>query len=303
MPSETFKICENKHCANNNFVSTGTDSAQWRARFSAHFYLAENQTRMGLTQHHGPLRVQRPYHPEPKDCLHFYLLHPPGGLVGGDRVSVNLDLGADTKVLMTTPSAGKIYRNITPHYQVQESQLTLGHGAVLEYLPQENIIFNGAKAELATCVDLASEAIFIGWEIVCLGLHESHQVFNNGELKQLIKISRNGKPLFIERLALSGESDLLLSAAGLQACSVFGTLVITADIMHDEQISEQLICWQKSLDSTQVRIAITQKPGICIVRALGNKSEKLRESFQVFWQTVRPFILNREAFFPRIWST
>ena len=281
------------------------DTRRWLANFSGKFFSLNGCTRLGKTQHFGPLRVQRPFFPEGNDCLHFYLLHPPGGLVGGDSLSIKLDLDAGAHVMMTTPSAGKMYRNISNLSQGQFVQLSVADGAALEYLPQENIIFDGAEGELHTRVDLAGSGVFAGWEITCLGRYESNDPFEAGSLKQSLEVYRDGKPLFLDRLILRAPSALQQGLAGFQDHCVFGTFVISADLMNDETFAESLIEWQEALNGSNgdVTVAMTQKPNVWIARAIGDKAEKVRDAYEALWVKIRPHLLTREACPPRIWRT
>ncbi len=283
------------------------DSQRWLAQFSVTFFSVDSSTRMGKTEHYGPLRVQRPFHPEGPECLHFYLLHPPGGLVGGDRLSIDLHLQQNSHVLMTTPSAGKIYRNISDHPQGQFVSLKVDDAAVLEYFPQENIVFDGASGELHTKINLKGTGLFCGWEITCLGRFESSEPFRLGHLQQSMMIYRDGRPLFCDRFQLQElpekPSGLQAASAGFRGRSVFGTFVITADLLSDDEFSEQLIEWQIAMNAEGVQLAMTQKPGIWVVRALTDKAEKLRGAFEGLWQQVRPQVLGRQACAPRIWRT
>ena len=279
-----------------------SDSKRWLARFSGEFLALDNGTRMGASSHMGPLRVQRPFYPEGKECLHLYLLHPPGGLVGGDRLSIDLSVRRNAHLLMTTPSAGKLYRNISGLSQGQYVQLNIAAGGCLEYLPQENIVFDGAEGELHAQVDIEGDGLFVGWEITCLGRYESDDPFEQGRLRQSLLIYRDGQPLFMDRLLLEAPCQLQTSRAGFQGCSVFGSMVITRELMSDESFQESLIEWQQSLP-VEISLAITQKPDVWIARALGDKAEKVRDAFEVLWEKLRPQLLNRPACPPRIWRT
>jgi urease accessory protein len=284
---------------------------RWLAKFSGQFIETDGYTRMGLTQHFGPLRVQRPFYPEGQGCLHLYLLHPPGGLVGGDHLSIDLDVESGAHVLMTTPSAGKIYRNISDLSQGQYVSLRVGDGSILEYLPQENIIFDGADGELSTCVDIYGNGLFVGWEITCLGRHESQDAFETGRLKQSLRINHNNRPLFIENLTLVAPTELQSGRAGFQGKSVFGTFVINADMMiDDEPLQQQLMIfqrrWNDEISATvegHIVVALTQKPGVFVARIMGNKAEWLRRCFEDLWLIIRPELLGRQACVPRIWRT
>ncbi len=309
---------------------TLASTKRWLAKFTGEFVFADGHTRMGRTQHFGPLRVQRPFYPEGLDCLHLYLLHPPGGLVGGDRLSIALTAEAQSHVLMTTPSAGKVYRNISDLSQGQHVRLSVADGAKLEYLPQENIIFNGADAELTTEVDISGSGLYVGWEITCLGRFESREMFEQGRLVQSLMVRRDGRPLFSDRLCLTAvdrnvepalqaalttpSADLQKSRAGFQGFSVFGCLVISADVMGEtgeDCLSKKLLELQETVngqipkksDDGVTQLALTQKPGVFIARILGNKAETARQTFEHVWRLVRPKVMARKACPPRIWRT
>lgn len=284
----------------------GLDTQRWLARFSAEFSAQYGDTRLGKTEHFGPLRVQRPFFPEGPECLHFYLLHPPGGLVGGDQLSIDLTLQDGAHVLMTTPSAGKIYNNISGIAQGQHVSIAIGDGSVLEYLPQENIVFDGADGQLTTTIDISGNGLFVGWEITCLGRFESEQFFEQGQLMQSLMLRRDGMPLFSDRLQFAAPSPLQIGHAGFQNFHVFGTLLINRDVMdQSEQTDDAVLQWQENInqDARELTVAVTQKPGVFIVRVLGNKAEQVRNSFEQLWAQLRNDVVGKEPCAPRIWRT
>ena len=259
----------------------------------------EGHTRLGQTMHYGPLRVQRPFYPEGKGLIHLYLLHPPGGLVGGDELNIKLHIGPDSHGLLTTPSAGKIYRNITRLNQGQHVNITVCDGASFEWLPMENIIFDGAKALLTTTVDLQGNGIFMGWEITCLGRTESNDFFTQGSIKQTFTLNKDGKILFKDRLNLVAGSDLQSNKAGLQGFSVLGSFVVTGEPNFDYGQ------WQQEMNEkiSPCFVAITQRKGVLIARVLSHKSATARMVFEALWLELRPLVIEREACPPRIWNT
>lgn len=281
-----------------------SNTEQWLAQFSGEFNEVNGRTVMGKTQHYGPLRVQRPFFPEGPSCLHFYLLHPPGGLVGGDRLSIQLNATERAHLLMTTPSAGKIYRNVSGFTQGQFVDISVGNEAVVEYLPQENIVFNGANGELRTDIEISGSGIFIGWDITCLGRFESGDHFEQGQLKQSLKIQQDGRPLFMDSLNLSAPSSLQSGRPGLQGLNVFATFVINRDIMN-EALETELIEWQQTLNSdiAPAKLAFTQKPNVFVARMLSDKSEQVKHVFESLWARLRPIVINKQPMPPRIWRT
>ena len=142
--------------------------------------------------------MQRPFFPEGDGVCHVYVLHPPGGLVGGDELDVSLDVDAGAHALVTTPAATKIYR--TTGAPVRQTQrLRVATGGVLEWLPQESIVFDGARAIAETRVELAPGARFIGADAVCFGRPAGNAPFARGTCRQLFELRRDGRPLLIER--------------------------------------------------------------------------------------------------------
>jgi urease accessory protein len=280
------------------------DIKRWRAKFSGEFISVNGHTRMGRTEHFGPLRVQRPFHPEGPGCLHLYLLHPPGGLVGGDKLSINIHAQPNAHVLVTTPSAGKIYRNISGIKQGQHVDITIADQSIVEYLPQENILFDQADGELITRVNITGNGLYIGWEITCLGRLESNEKFESGGLYQSLQIAKDSKPLFSDRLVLTAPSAIQKGIAGFQEKSVFGTFVITCDVVTRE-IESQLHEWQEQVNQAiaPAYVAITQKPGVFIARFLGDKAEQARDTFEGLWYFVRLHTIDKTACAPIIWRT
>lgn len=279
--------------------SNAQNEKGWKAYFYGEYIKQANATRLGLTEHYGPLRVQRPFHPEGLGCLHNYLLHPPGGLVGGDTLSIHLNAKPSTHGLMTTPSAGKFYNNISGMKQRQVNTIDIASDAIVEYLPQENIIFNGADGELETLVNLTGNALFIGWEITALGRQAGDLPFEQGQLTQSIRVMRDGKPLFLDRLGFNAQDSIRSSYSGFQNQNVFASFIITADV------SWQYSDWVDEANSQFIhtRIAVTQKMGVLIVRALGQDVEELKEALIQVWEIVRPLVINKTACRPRIWNT
>ncbi|WMC11873.1 urease accessory protein UreD [Oceanimonas pelagia] len=244
----------------------------------------------------GPLRIQRPFYPEGTPC-HLYLLHPPGGLVSGDSLRIEVQAGSGSQSLLTTPSAGKVYRRDSAGVaQGQQVRLQLDENAECEWLPQETIVYRGARAALDLHIELAEDARFIGWELVCLGRPAGEHWFDDGSLTQRLQLWRGGRLLFNERLQLTAGDALHRGRAGLNGGCVFGTLLAAGPGLTDELIAGLR-------ETLPAGFAVTERLGVLLVRYLGNDMNDCRTGMWAAWEQLRPVALGREASFPRIWFT
>ena len=196
----------------------------WLAELELRFEHAQQRSFLAFKRHCGPLRVQRPFYPEGADkACHVYLLHPPGGVVGGDELHININAEKNAHAVVTTPAAGKFYRSAGP-FSFQTQELVLDEKAIVEWLPQENIVFSGARANMCTRVQLASQSRFIGWEITCLGSAPTNELFTTGNFNTRFEVWRGKHPIFIECSAIEGGGDILTSRWGMAGFTVMGSL-------------------------------------------------------------------------------
>jgi urease accessory protein len=137
--------------------------------------------------HDGPLRILQTLYPEGDGICHNVLVHPPGGLVGGDVLDVGVQVAAGAHGLVTTPGATRFYRS-AGEPAVQQARIRLEAGAQFEWLPLEAICHPGCIAENRLSFDLAEGAEAIGWDITALGLPESGDPFERGSLLQHIEL-------------------------------------------------------------------------------------------------------------------
>jgi urease accessory protein len=277
--------------------------ACWHASLALQFRHGAAGTRITHSRHEGPLYVQRPFYPEGRALAHVYLLHPPGGIVSGDRLHVELELAPQAQVLCTTPGAGRLYRaRHDRRLQEQCNLLKVAAGASLEWFPQETIVFPGAHAALETRVELEGSASFIGWEITVLGLPANEQRFDSGALRQRLRVTCNGRPVLHEQMDLDASSALLHGKAGLQDQPVSGVFVCGPfpAAVPDADVLDAL----RAVTAAQpARCGITRLGNFFVGRYLGHCAQEARRCFVMFWQLLRPLLLQRTACIPAIWST
>jgi urease accessory protein len=275
-------------------------TAGWQARLALSFVRREARTVLAGREHRGPLQVQRAFYPESDGTCHCYVLHPPGGIVGGDELKIEVDLGAGSSALATTPAAGKFYRSAGASAKLV-LHLRVNPGATLEWLPQESIVFDGARARLTTEIRLEHGARFIGWDIVCLGRRAAGEAFEHGRLAQRLQLWRGERPLLSESLSIEGGSAFQRAPWGLRGCSCTGTLVAAgADISVVAALRE----------STGARAAMargvfgaTALSGVVVCRYLGDSGDEARDLFFRAWEILRPATFGCGALAPRIWAT
>lgn len=266
----------------------------WHAELELGYARFGDSTRPVQRRHKGPLRVQKHLYAEgPEVCQHI-IVHPPGGIAGGDRLDIGVHVGVDAWAQLTSPGAAKWYRAAGPAYQ--KLDLHVAAGATLEWLPQETIIFSAAQAELGTTVELEGDARLFYWDVVALGRPASGERFDLGHFQAHLDIRRDGQLLWHERQRIVGDDGLLDSPIGLDGQPVFATLLVTGEI--DSELLE--VC--RSLPNP-VRGDLTQLPGLLVARCLANEAMQARGWLIDLWRLLRPALLGREAVPPRIWNT
>jgi urease accessory protein len=274
----------------------------WRAGLRLQFSARAARTWLSRREHYGPLRVQRPFYPEAPDssnteyasACHTYLVHPPGGIVGGDELDIQVDVTERSRALLTTPAATKFYRS-DGRLALQRQHMTIA-AATLEWLPQETIFYPGARARSSTRIDLGPGAKFIGWEIPCLGLPARGEIFDTGQLALDLELWRKGRPLFVDRLRIDGDSVAKGAKCDLAGHHAIGTLLAyPAD--------PALLTLVREILGENPAAAATLVDGVLMCRALGAQAEPVKRVFVAVWQAIRPRLLGCEAVLPRIWAS
>jgi urease accessory protein len=286
-------------------------------------------TRLTTRAHRGPLVVQRPFFPEGRGVPHVYLLHPPGGIVGGDSLRVEVSVGPRAHALLTTPAATKVYRTRGPR-STQAQRLTVAAGAALEWLPQETILFDGAAIDLDTTVVLADGARFIGLETLCFGLPARGESFAAGRCRQRFELwSDVGRPLVIERGRFDAGDAVHGAPWGLGGARVHGLMVATPFTgdgtlltrLREIAATSTTTITTPSASNARARVTdgagsgpttpTTDRAAVTVVgdgrvlcfRFVGASTERARRFFQEAWIALRPSMIGSPAVLPRIWAT
>jgi urease accessory protein len=269
-------------------------AAPWRASLRLRFADDAGTTRLVERAHSGPLRVQKPLYPEGPGICHAIVIHPPGGVVGGDCLSVDAAAGAASHAFVTTPGAAKWYR-ANGKLSRQDVRIAAGVDAAFEWMPQETIFFDDANVVLDHEVELAAGARYIGSEILCFGRRASGESFGRGVIRQRTRIRSAAKLVWWEQGAIDGAGPAMRSRFGLNGASVCATLIgvgppVPANLMA-------------AMRSRAPALAMSQVKSVFVARYLCDDSETARHAIATLWQALRPHLLGCEAPLPRIWNT
>jgi urease accessory protein len=279
-------------CAVADVAATG-----WDARLQLRFERAGPRTVLAARRHVGPLRVQKPLYPEGADLCHVIVVHPPGGVVAGDSLAIDIDAGKCAQVQVTTPGAAKWYRSAGLAAN-SETTLRAQPGALVEWLPLETILFDGARATIRLTIELGGDARFIGWDVTSLGRTASGERFASGRLHQTFTLCRDDELIWCDRTVLDGGSRALQSGAILDGAPVFGTLVAAAGPAQDD-----LLAACREVRCASGAGAVSRLPQAIVARYRGTSTEAARTYFATLWRVLRPALAGRSAVLPRIWNT
>ncbi len=269
----------------------------WTGHLQLEFERIQEKTVLARNLHKGPLVVQRPLYPEGKEVCHTYILHPPAGIVGGDRLELDATVKKDASVLITTPGATKFYRS-GGRLARQKQLLKVATGATLEWFPQDTIIFPGADAVCETRIDLSAGAKFMGWEILCLGLPVNKQQFSTGRLHTKLSLYREKKILFLDQLRVNNEQDLS-RPAGLRGFPVTATFISTNG--NNDMLNSIRELAPEEQDAMFGATLLHNE--LLTIRYLGSSTFAAHALFAKIWALIRPQIINKNACAPRIWAT
>jgi urease accessory protein len=271
-------------------------ASTWHASLSLRFRSDSIRTTVAH-RHHGPLRMQKPLYPEGSELAHAVVLHPPGGIAGGDalRLEVRVDTGA--KALITTPGATRWYK---ANGRSASQNITLAVDGALEWLPQEAIVFDAAQVDSTIDLALTPGARMLGWDIVALGRLASGERFERGDFRQRIRLSIGGEPIWIERTRIVGGDRLLESPIGLAGRHVFGCLWAAGVEWTDDEIA----ALRAELGAAAKEAPLTRlAPQLVVARTLAESTSAARATLETIWRCLRPRVMQRPAHAPRLWAT
>lgn len=279
----------------------------WQGSLQLTFGFQNQETQVIQSRVQAPLKVQRPFFPEGTDVCHSVILHTAGGIVGGDRLLLNVELQPDANALVTTAAASKIYRS-----NGQEARQTvavhIAPHACLEWLPQETIVFDQALYQQKMHIELATGAHWLGWDITRFGRTARGEQFLRGEWRSQVEVWQSGRPLWIDRQWIPGCEEVFHSPNGLAGCPVVGSLAFLGQEVDPELVQQARDRWLHLNQTTNSHPSNRHQAGVSrlqqglICRYRGTSSSLARKWFIDVWQLLRSTYLNRPVCIPRVWQ-
>lgn len=282
-------------------LSATLTSNSWHGKLNLLYTHRQGTTQLIHAHHEAPLKVQRPFYPEGKSVCHSVILHTAGGVVGGDKLSCNFQLQPESKVLITTAAASKIYRS-NGCLATQNINIEVSTGATLEWLPQETIVFDGAIYRQDIRINLAENANFIGWEITRFGRSARGEKFLQGNWRNNTEIWQQGKPLWIDRQWLPGSEEVFHSPHALNGQPIVGTFIYIGQAVSPEFIEKTRTLEETQYISSLHLFGVSRLEHGFLCRYRGSSTSLVRNWFTAVWQLLRQSFLGRSDCIPRVWQ-
>lgn len=274
----------------------------WHANLKLDYTL-EAQRCVARYVHNGPLRVLKSLYPEGDAVCHNVLVHPPGGLVGGDTLDIQVSVGEGAYGLITTPGAARFYRS-DGALALQRTRIQLADNARLEWLPLEALLYSGCVAENNLVFDLAPSAQMLAWDVSSLGLPHAALAFDQGRFCQHMEMSGH----WLERgLIAASDTRLLQSPLGLAGHSCMASVFFAAGANLERTFKDALLEAARDITATHSlhATAAVSSPGprMVVLRALAPQVEPAMALLRQVWLAWRGVAWGRPAVLPRIWAT
>jgi urease accessory protein len=285
----------------------------WHARLQLD-YRHEGGRSVARFEHDGPLRILQSLYPEGDAICHNVLVHPPGGLVGGDTLELAITGAEGSHGLVTTPGAARFYRSAGGP-ATQHTRIRLAADARLEWVPLETICYPGCQARNRIEIDLAPGAEMMGWDVAALGLPQAGQAFDRGSLLQHLEL-RHGEaggappphPVWLERGRIdASDARLMESPLGLGGRRCLATLywacgteITRARRGQALELAREVIDgWP---DGTLAG-ATAPDARVVVVRVLAPLVEPALDLLKAIRRAWRPALWSLPALDPRGWAT
>ena len=275
----------------------------WHAKLQLH-YTHDGRATTALDRHEGPLRVLQRLYPEGPAICHHVLVHPPGGIVGGDTLQLDAQLACGSHALITTPGATRFYRS-AGETSTQSVQATLAEGTRLEWLPMETIAYSACLAHNQLRFSLAPGSEMIGWDLLALGLPAAGQAFERGHFVQQLELPG----VWLERgLVDAADTRLLDSPLGWSGRRVLATMWFAAGSALAPTRRDALLDGARAAVASQATLsaqagATALHERVVVLRVLADRVEPAMQLLKQVWAAWRDTAWELPAAPPRLWRT
>jgi urease accessory protein len=274
----------------------------WHAQLDINYTLEQQRT-VARHSHSGPLRVLQSLYPQGDAICHNVLVHPPGGLVGGDTLDMTVAASGNAHGLLTTPGATRFYRS-AGELALQRTRIDLQDQARLEWLPLEALAYNQCHAENRLTLSLAPQAEFMGWDVTAFGLPSAALPFEQGSFLQHIEVPG----VWLERGRIDAMDKRLMDGPlGLAGHRCMASLFFVSGAplaRHRREAGLELARGLIEVHTLQASAGVScPNPQVMVVRVLSPLVEPAMQLLRQVWVSWRTHFWQLPAVSPRIWST
>ena len=274
------------------------DFSGTRGAAEVSFRLADGISRLDRLYHTDPLKVLFPTPPAGEPPL-AAIVTTAGGLVGGDELTLDASVDAGASAMVVAQAAEKVYRSSGADCHVAV-RLTAATGAWLEWLPQETILFEGARLRRLTLIDRDPGGRILAGEMMMFGRLARGERMTKGLVRDAWEVRRAGRLIWADALHLADDvSGVLMGPACFGGAVACATAVYAADDAA-ERLSLARQCLGEGNPS--LRCGATVVNGVLVVRWLGRDAKILRDGFGKFWAAFRAGAAGLPEKLPRLWS-
>ena len=273
----------------------------WHAQLTLDYEQQSGRT-IARHTHTGPLRILQSLYPEGDAVCHNVLVHPPGGLVGGDTLDIQVQVAQGTHGLITTPGATRFYRS-EGEIALQNTRVSMEPGSRLEWLPLEAICYSGCMAENRVTMDLQPGAELLGWDLTALGLPNASQPFVLGRFQQHIELPG----IWLERGLLEAtDARLLDGPVGMAGHRCLASLFfVTGNSMDKARKQAAMDCARDVLaghDLSSTAGVTSPNPQVIVLRVLSPVVEPAMQLLRQVRSAWRSMLWDLQPVEPRVWA-
>lgn len=274
----------------------------WHARLDLDYRIEADRC-VARFEHVGPLRILQSLYPEREGICHNVIVHPPGGLVGGDTLEIGVRVREHAHGLVTTPGATRFYRS-EGKTALQSTRIRLDANARLEWLPLEAICYSGCLAENRLRMDLAHGSELMGWDVTAFGLPEAGLPFERGYLQQHLELTGH----WLERGRINASDQRLLDGPlGMAGKRCLATLFLVCGSQFERRRRERALELARGVIEASALAATAgataPNPGVIAVRVLAPLVEPALVLLKEVRASWREWLWDLPATVPRSWAS